>query len=188
MPNPVEDPVGWFRGVDIDGNGHLSFDEVLKGLETALEVDWGKINGEADRRWGDWDHDESGEISLDEFLNRSQGLIKYLTENYRSRERGPPPDIKRDASAWFQFWDEDSTESLDRGEIVRALMKTFRIERRRTDDVAEVINAVWPIFDFDGNGTISFPEFINGDGLADTIVAQLDHRERAGVQGEVEAY
>jgi Ca2+-binding EF-hand superfamily protein len=173
MPNPLDNPIEWFRAVDVDGNGHLSFQEVLKGLETALEIDWGRISAEVDTNWGEWDPDSSGEISLEEFLSKSQGLIAYLKEYYDIKDRGPPPDITKDAAAWFRYWDEDSTESLDRGEVVRAMMKTLKIRRGRTDEVIEAINAVWPLFDTDGNGTISFDEFIERDGLADTIIAQL---------------
>jgi Ca2+-binding EF-hand superfamily protein len=175
MPHPINNPSEWFNAVDADSNGYLSFEEVLKGLETALPIDWNKISSEADNHWGEWDPDESGEISLDEFLNRSQGLITFLITHYPKKERSPPPNIKQNASAWFQYWDEDGNESLDRGEIVRALMKTFRLDGRRTDDVAQVVHALWPLFDLDLNGNISFPEFISADGLADSIVAQLDH-------------
>ena len=36
------------------------------------------------------------------------------------------------------------------------------------------IDAIWPIFDTDGNGSIDRDEFLQpGDGLADTIIAEM---------------
>ena len=60
--------------------------------------------------------------------------------------------------------------------VLRALLKTFRM----TSDPAQVsqmrgtIDAIWPVFDDDGSGTIEQNEFLKpSEGLADTIVATL---------------
>ena len=36
------------------------------------------------------------------------------------------PDITSNSSAWFEHFDEDGSGSLEKGELTRALIKTFR--------------------------------------------------------------
>lgn len=76
----------------------------------------------------------------------------------------------------YQYWDEDNSGALDKEEVVRALLKTFRMtsDQQRVQMMRNTIDAVWPIFDDDGSGTIEREEFLKpNDGLADTIVATL---------------
>ena len=62
--------------------------------------------------------------------------------------------------------------------MVRALLKTLQVTH---DPVAVTqmrgtIDAVWCIFDDDGSGSIERDEFLRpGDGLADTIIATVEH-------------
>ena len=85
------------------------------------------------------------------------------------------PDIMRDKEAWYRYWDEDNSNALDKEEVVRALLKTFRM----TNDQQRVlmrntIDAIWGIFDDDESGVIEREEFLKpNDGLADTIIATL---------------
>jgi Ca2+-binding EF-hand superfamily protein len=37
------------------------------------------------------------------------------------------PDIQQSARAWFEFFDEDGNGTLNKGEVTRALIKTFRL-------------------------------------------------------------
>jgi len=65
--------------------------------------------------------------------------------------------------------------ALEKDELVRALIKTFRMSygpllAREIDGALE---AVWPLFDSDGSGSIEMDEFVVRDGLCDTILASL---------------
>jgi hypothetical protein len=63
------------------------------------------------------------------------------------------------------------------GEVVRALIKTFRLSNdlRKIEEMRQVVEAVWGMFDPDASNTISSAEFLERDGLADTIVATARH-------------
>ena len=89
--------------------------------------------------------------------------------------RPDPPDIARLPREWFHYWDEDGSQSLEKDELIRALIKTFRFTQgpELLRDLSDTVNAIWPIFDTDGNGCIDMEEFIMNDGLRDTILASL---------------
>lgn len=75
-----------------------------------------------------------------------------------------------------RFWDEDNSGSLDKEEVVRALLKTFRMtsDQHQVFQMRSTIDAIWPMFDDDGSGSIERNEFLRpNEGLADTIVATL---------------
>lgn len=102
--------------------------------------------------------------------------MHYISQSFKAKEvKNPPPLINSTKSQWFHFFDEDKSMSLDRGEVVRALIKTFKFQQR--DDIASQIrsnlDAIWCIFDHDGSGTIEMNEFIQADGLADTIIVTV---------------
>ena len=46
---------------------------------------------------------------------------------------------------------------------------------RKVEEMRQVIEAVWPIFDTDGSMSIETAEFVARDGLADTIIASFSH-------------
>jgi len=180
VPDIRTDPEGWFSAVDIDGDGRLSRLEVVECLKAQLPIDNAALDAAlADSghwMWQQWDTDGSGYIERRELLE-SQGLAAYVRTAFeRARTTDEIPDIGRDKEAWYRFWDEDNSGALDKEEVVRALLKTFRM----TSDTAQVmqmrqtIEAIWPIFDDDGSGSIERNEFLRpGEGLADTIRATL---------------
>jgi hypothetical protein len=48
---------------------------------------------------------------------------------------------------WFHHWDQDGDSTLDVGEVLRALSKTFT--RCSTSELHSVLSALWPIIDPD---------------------------------------
>merc|ERR1711924_458838 len=44
-----------------------------------------------------------------------------------SSTRGPVPDIRSDALAWWKYWDEDGSGEMERDEVLRAVVKTFKL-------------------------------------------------------------
>ena len=66
--------------------------------------------------------------------------------------------------------------TLDKEEVVRALIKTFNLSTNVDErtKMRGTIDAIWPLFDDDGSGEIDRPEFLRaGEGLADTIIATM---------------
>lgn len=183
IPDIEADPRGWFRAVDMDGDGKLSQNEVKEVLKALLPIDWRRLEEALPALWTEWDRDGSGTIEQDELF----GLVQYVRQQLPRRAEPVAPDIQRDRAAWFAHFDEDASGALDKGELTRALIKTFRLSSGRTtpgsrardlrkvEEMRQVIEAVWPIFDTDGSMSIETAEFVARDGLADTIIASFEH-------------
>lgn len=181
VPSILDDPQGWFAAVDIDGDGRLSVLEVIECLKAQLPVDNSALDAAAADTnhwmWQQWDSDRSGFIERDELL-QPQGLAAYVRTAFAQQEQRGPPDIKADKNAWYEFWDEDNSGSLEKEEVVRALLKTLRMthDPQQVQMMRNSIDAVWCVFDDDGSGSIERDEFLRpGDGLADTIIATVEH-------------
>lgn len=180
VPDCRVDPDGWFNAVDLDGDQRLSRLEVIECLKAQLPVDAAALDAAAadpnNWMWQAWDLDGSGYIDRTELLH-PQGLVAYVRSAFERADRSDSiPDIARDKAAWYMHWDEDNSGALDKEEVVRALLKTFRMtsDQQRVQQMRSTIDAVWPIFDDDGSGTIERVEFLKpNDGLADTIIATL---------------
>eukprot|EP01047_Picozoa_sp_COSAG01_P015911 COSAG01_NODE_802_length_13465_cov_24.092242_13_plen_341_part_00 len=151
IPDIEADPQGWFRVVDMDGDGKLSQDEVREVLKALLPVDWRRLEEALPALWTEWDRDGSGTIEQDELFGTTRvaantapfpcspdtacsqlrrppaaGLIQYVKQQLPRQADAPAPDIRQDRAAWFAYFDEDLSGALDKGELTRALIKTFR--------------------------------------------------------------
>eukprot|EP01065_Artemidia_motanka_P044808 TRINITY_DN6438_c0_g1_i4.p1 TRINITY_DN6438_c0_g1~~TRINITY_DN6438_c0_g1_i4.p1 ORF type:complete len:310 (+),score=32.11 TRINITY_DN6438_c0_g1_i4:55-930(+) len=180
VPRLREDPRSWFQLCDIDGDGKLSRKEVVEALKAQLDLDVEQLNKFAsdDAAWRSWDTDGSGWITLDEITDPSRGLLKFITDRFGGPSgRGKAiPDIRQDRESWYRYWDQDGNGSLQREEVTRALVKTFGLGENvyKLQSVSDALNAVWPIFDPDGSGSVEKKEFLNPEeGLADTIIASM---------------
>jgi len=180
VPDLLTNPQEWFKVVDIDGDGKLSRKEVIEVLKAQLPVDQAILDAVADdphsELWTRWDPDGSGFIDPEEMLSES-GLIHYVREVFAATGAGAAiPSIRSSKEAWFQYWDEDNSLSLEKEELVRALVHTFELGQHydRLQAMRETIDMMWPMFDTDGSGSIEMDEFVaEPDGLANTIIANL---------------
>ncbi len=180
VPNPDADPLGWFHIVDYDGSKRLTKGELLEILQAQFPLDMKEaeklVKG---KEWQNWDPDNSGEIDYAELIEPRRGLLRYVRDRFMTGGTGPePPMITKDRNAWYDFYDEDGSHTLSKEEILRAFIQTFHVSRdlRQVENMREVIQNVWCIFDTDGSGEIDKNEFLARDGLADTIIATLNSR------------
>lgn len=174
IPNPFSHPREWFKFMDADNNGTLSCEEVVEGLQAILPLDYRKITEDAERLWSVWDADGDGFISYDEFS--TCGVVGYLQQHYPGAPILEVPDIRQNKRGWFQYWDEDNSSSLDKNEMIRALIKTFASSNRdKIAVIQETVMMIWSIFDEDGSGVIEIDEFVAPDNFADTIIASMTH-------------
>lgn len=189
VPDVTTDPFAWFRVVDWDGNGKLSKKEVVEALKAQLPVDYRQLDAEIDdprspfnSYWKKWDRDGSGTIEPGEVVQIA-GIVRRHYRQSSSRRlvrdggEGYLPNIAQDKQAWFSYWDEDGNGTLQKDEVLRALVKTFNAAHKltRAESICQTLSVVWPIFDDDGNGSIDRTEFCAHDGLADTVIAQMVH-------------
>ena len=180
VPDIRVDPDGWFSAVDIDGDQRLSRLEVVECLKAQLPVDAAALDAASTDpehwMWQQWDLDGSGYIEKNELLS-PQGLAAYVRQAFeRAIEDENIPDIATNRDGWFRYWDWDNSGELDKDEVIRALLKTFKMtaDQDRVTQRRSTIEAVWPIFDDDMSGSIDRQEFLRAnEGLADTIIATL---------------
>lgn len=179
VPSIQSDPDGWFRAVDMNGDGRLSRQEAIEALKAQLPTDNAVLDAAVTDSnhwmWQQWDMDGSGFIERDELL-APQGLVSYVRQQCLStREEAAVPDMA-DKARWYSYWDEDGSGTLEKEEVVRALLKTLKLtqDTARIHQMRSTIEAIWPVFDADGSGSIERHEFLlPAEGLADTIIATL---------------
>merc|ERR1711937_252550 len=130
-----------------------------------------------DGLWSRWDRDGSGFIEPGEIL-AIQEFVQ--TPEFMGGEAGRIPDIMQEREAWFDYWDADKGCTLDKAEVVRALVKTLRQTESTNyglqDEMRSTLDLIWFLFDPDMDGQITKWEFLKTDGLAETVIAQLSVR------------
>ena len=104
------DPAGWFRAVDVDSNGRLSQAEVREVLKAQLAVDWRKLEDQLPALWGQWDRDGDGTIDQHEMI----AMARYMRDKLPRAAEAPVPSIESDKGAWFAYFDEDLSGSLEK--------------------------------------------------------------------------
>lgn len=180
---PIEvDPRAWFDYMDEDHSGHLSYEEILDGLKSQLDIAWDDIETDVDTFWSQWDKDGNQAVSFEEFSDPENGVLAYLKRKYPSNPRPPPPNLIEYRHEWFDYWDEDNSYTLDKAELTRALIKTFKLYNFERSTIEDMVESVWPIFDEDNSGVIERQEFLKEDNFADVICAQiLQEQEQAAL-------
>jgi hypothetical protein len=189
VPSIEADPAGWFRAVDVDGDGRLSQEEVREVLKAQLPVDWRQLEEQLPALWDQWDRDGDGTIDQQEMID----LARYMRDRLPRGEEAPVPSID-DRDAWFHYFDEDRSGTiltsplcsqqvvaarsassathvgsssstscglllisprrgaclcgwagtLEKGEVIRALIKTFRLssDLQKVEEMRSVVEAV----------------------------------------------
>eukprot|EP00397_Hematodinium_sp_SG-2012_P037800 GEMP01041020.1.p1 GENE.GEMP01041020.1~~GEMP01041020.1.p1 ORF type:complete len:245 (+),score=36.31 GEMP01041020.1:64-798(+) len=174
VPHINADPRAWFSCVDFDGNGKLDQQEVLEVLKATLLLDYREIERQFSAKFGQWDTDGNGYVTYNEMMNPG-GIVEYARRFSSVPVREGPPDIRVDRVAWFRYWDDDSSGQLDMEEILRAFIKTFRLENtvQQAIGLRGILECLWFEIDPDGSGGVDLHEFNKRDGLADMILANL---------------
>jgi len=177
VPSILEDPKGWFRVCDVDGDRKLSRLEVVEALKAQVPLDNAALDRFVtnDAAWREWDADGSGFIEYVEIMDESKGLLGFIKSTFAGRQVDKPiPDIKKDRHGWYQRWDEDGSGELELEEVIRAFAKSFNIGVSGLAQLRESLRAVWPVFDVDGSGAVDKKEFLQPrEGLCDTVIATM---------------
>eukprot|EP00802_Teleaulax_amphioxeia_P024665 Tamp_25399.p1 GENE.Tamp_25399~~Tamp_25399.p1 ORF type:complete len:238 (-),score=37.21 Tamp_25399:230-898(-) len=116
VPSLEANPAGWFKVVDLNGDGGLSQQEIKFVLLAQLPIDEVILEEELNRNFKKWDKNKDGFIRQDELLDPNTGLIAYV----RNKARAQPnqvPDIKASKEAWFRHYDDNGNGTLQQDEV-----------------------------------------------------------------------
>ncbi|KAF4668004.1 hypothetical protein FOZ61_007303 [Perkinsus olseni] len=188
LPDVFKDPRAWFQLCDIDCGGTLDKEEVLGALGAVLPVERDKLAEAIEENWVVWDPDNDGSITLTEFVEPRRGLREYLlrnfnvikTENLNIRP-DDIPDLDSHPLEWFNFWDGNGNGSLERSEIVRAIVRTFCVSPsgepsfKRAFDLREMALFIWDSLGYHEFGELTFEEFNAPFGVGDQIYHNYIH-------------
>ncbi|EOD03787.1 hypothetical protein EMIHUDRAFT_221965 [Emiliania huxleyi CCMP1516] len=177
LPSLERQPEVWFRTCDVKGDGYLSKQEVINVLLSQFPLDVDRFEARMEDAWPQVDPNGDG----DEFFAPETGLLALVRANLTDDMRvepveAAPPDVRTQRNAWFDHFDDDKTGSLTQEELTRALVKTYALgaDLAQVRTMRDFVAAVFPAFT--AEATISRDAFLRpGEGLADTIIAQLDH-------------
>ncbi len=187
IPDLKKDPLAWFQYFDTNGDGSVSYQELIDGLKGQIDLDFHQIEADVDSLFPQWDKDKNGVISYEEFIDEVNGVLSYLICRFPLGPKPEPPSLEEDIYEWFAYWDDDESDSLDKSEITRALIKTFRIYNIDRSTIAQIVEKVWPVFDLDDSGVIEIDEFTATDNLGEALLAQIILETR-GVEALQEEY
>jgi len=145
LPKLADDPLGWFDFLTAD-SGAVSRSTLLRAISAMLPIDAEELGTAVDEgsvTSGPMRH----EVTAAEFL--TCGLYAWVwrhdLEHRRCGSLGPLPDIS-DRKAWFQHWNLAQTGTLSRGEVLRAILKTFGVssmDRARVQELRGKLGRVW---------------------------------------------
>merc|ERR1712232_219775 len=177
VPHVEADAKAWFKVVDFDNDGGLNQVELLEVLKATVETDVARLERDMPTMFPTFDPNGDGKIEYGEMMG-PHGLFYHVRRMYRKSRPTQKfiPDIKVDKEAWFRYWDEDGSGTLDREEILRSLVKTFNLSANleQLQALRGVLDALWYLFDPNGSGDIDMAEFCKREtGLADTLILNL---------------
>eukprot|EP00756_Hemistasia_phaeocysticola_P001118 Hpha_TRINITY_DN10805_c0_g1::TRINITY_DN10805_c0_g1_i1::g.23038::m.23038 len=82
------------------------------------------------------------------------------------------PDLVNNPKEWFTHWDSDSNGDMSREELAFALMVTFAGVEGAA--MGEMVDKLWELYQC--GSAMTKIKFLEADGVADTLGAQLHHR------------
>lgn len=171
VPSFERDPKGWFSCVDFDQNGRLSQNEILDVLQVLLKLNREQMEKGVKALWSHWDPDHSGDVDFEECCGKS-GLLQYVKQQFARAEGKEPPALSfANREAFFLFWDQDGNGTLEKEEIIRAVIKTLRLDVSKSTAIRDYLNTIWPLIDPDNSGEIDLKEFCQRDGLGEQLIA-----------------
>lgn len=186
LPDINSDPRGFFQLADLDQGGSLSKEEVFQSLGVVLPIGRKKLQEAIRNHWFEWDPDNSGSITMKEFLAKDVGLkdfiIRLLKEAQKMRQTSQGlldlkeiPSLETHPDQWFRHWDVDNSGTLELEEIVRAFMRNFCVSAKgeplytRAFEIRLLAQVTWEELGFHPLDSIDFETFMEPGGFADTF-------------------
>lgn len=199
MPDLAHDPRDWFAVCDVDFGGELDSHEVIEALGCVLPVSRHKLEKNVKAHWHEWDPDGDGTITLQEFILPQRGLKDWalshlqVLRNVKEEKGRAVPSIDRNPREWFHYWDRDSSGTLEKDEVVRALIRTFCRDDNgnphlpSAHDMREVIESLWLTLGYRPFDAVTFEEYVRPYGLLDQFLHNQSSCKFFGMDVELTA-
>ena len=128
-----------FNQIDVNGDGKITKDEFLKGLEK--KINHKNLKSEVDKIFNNIDMDKNGYIEYEEFVRAAVNKEFIMDE-----------EILRFA---FRYFDKDNSKSITFSEIEDLFADSISDKNNVHDYLNKIIKEV----DVNGDGKITFNEF-----------------------------
>ena len=103
-----------------------------------MKLDYRSIESAMDTLWVRWDSNGDGELTFQEFTNN---VLPYLIDHFKKCSEERIPNINN-AQKWFAYFDEDNSGELSQAEVVRAIIKTFKLSDTTLSEINNIRNIV----------------------------------------------
>jgi len=166
IPDPFQDPKGWFAIVDYDSSGNLTEQEITDALYFPVEPK--SLEQALSKHFREADKDGNMTLSYQESWTHLRPFLQTVRDKVwhkLMRKYKDIPDWRTEPSKWFHFWDYDRSGELEQPEVLRALAKTLH---RDAVEICDLLDALWVSFDDDlspaaGEWKCSLCTFLNAD-------------------------
>ena len=128
-----------FNQIDINGDGKITEEELLKGLSTKIKSN--TLKDDVHEIYKHLDMDNNGFIEYEEFVRAAVSKEKFMSDN-----------VLRFA---FRYFDKDNSGEITFDEIEEVFKKNIADKNKVHQGLEQIINEV----DINGDGIISFEEF-----------------------------
>ncbi|CAE7314246.1 BBS1 [Symbiodinium sp. CCMP2456] len=147
LPSLSEDPLRWFEFLASDTvsvNGKLAKSMLLRTISSILPVEADAIEA------GRVGTELSQEVSASDFLTHELfvWVWRNVQEHLRCMKLGPPPDLE-ERRAWFKYWNLSESGRLSRAEVLRAILRSFRVsstDRLKLQELRARVDKVWDLW------------------------------------------
>ena len=129
-----------FNQIDINGDGKINKQELLKGLQTKMKSN--TLAKDVDEIFSNIDMDNNGYIEYEEFVRAAVSKEKFLSEN-----------VLRYA---FRYFDKDGSGEITFDEIEEVFKESISDKTKLHDALQQIITEV----DANGDGVIDLNEFV----------------------------
>jgi len=147
LPSLSEDPLHWFEFLASDTvsvNGKVAKSMLLRTISSILPVEADAIEA------GRVGTELSQEVSASDFLTHELfvWVWRNVQEHLRCMKLGPPPDLE-ERRAWFKYWNLSEGGRLSRAEVLRAILRSFRVsstDRQKLQELRARVDKVWDLW------------------------------------------
>ncbi|CAE7708446.1 slc10a7 [Symbiodinium sp. CCMP2592] len=147
LPSLSEDPLHWFEFLASDTvsvNGKVAKSMLLRTISSILPVEADAIEA------GRVGTELSQEVSASDFLTHELfvWVWRNVQEHLRCMKLGPPPDLE-ERRAWFKYWNLSESGRLSRAEVLRAILRSFRVsstDRQKLQELRARVDKVWDLW------------------------------------------